>query len=225
MTPATADAELAAVARLLSLAVSTPRAETLEELKALAGALAAQPGAPDDLHELTLHLDRASPSDLAAEYDRLFGRNPVCPPYEGSYDADPFRQTRELADVNGFYLAFGAQAAGPAAERSDHIGCELEFLSCLVLMRLAAAEAGSASGESTCRHAEDAFLADHLGRFGRAFFKGVGEDARAPLYACVARIGERFLAGELERRSLEPASLSGRRRLGVEQDRLRCGEG
>ena len=33
------------------------------------------------------------------------------PPYEGSYEVDPFRQGRQMADVAGFYRAFGAEAA------------------------------------------------------------------------------------------------------------------
>jgi TorA maturation chaperone TorD len=223
VTPTGHDVEVAATYRLLSLAFSPPREETLAELEALVGGLAERPDAPAALQALAELLDALSPAELEADFARLFTRDPICPPYEGSYEADPFRQARELADVNGFYLAFGARPAGPAAERADHVACELEFLSYLVLARLAAAEAGRSALESTCRDAEDAFLLDHLGRFGGAFFSGVRDGAHAPFYTQAAEVGERFLAGELAGRGLAPEPSRGRRRLAVEADCLRCG--
>jgi TorA maturation chaperone TorD len=216
--------EVAVLARLLSLGVSPPRSETLDEMRSLAAGLADRGGQPPELGELAAALETGSLEHLEAEFERLFGGDPVCPPYEGSYQADPFRQARELADVNGFYLAFGASPAGPAAERGDHVGCELEFLSFLALKQLAAGLERTSEDAETCRQAEDSFLRDHLGRFGPTFFRTLREHALEPAYESLARLGERFLAEELARRGLEPEALgTRRRRLGVEADVLECG--
>lgn len=199
--------ELVATARLLSLGLSPPDRETLAEAGALAAALG-----------VALPVDEA-PEELVAEYHRLFDGEARCPPYEGSYERDPFRQLRSLADVSGFYRAFGAEPSGPARERADHVGCELEFLAFLAARRLAAGERDAA----VCREAEDAFLRDHLGRFLPLFARSLAAATGSPFYAALAALSESFAARELERRGIECRPLSPPRRLAVEADELACG--
>ena len=215
---------VAALSRLLALGFSPPREEGWAEIGALARGLGARPGAAPELAELLALLGETGPVGLELEFERLFSGETPCPPYEGSYAVDPFRSAREMADVSGFYLAFGAEPGGPAAERPDHIGCELEFLSFLALKRLGAFAAGEAELEEICREAEDAFLCDHLGRFGPPFFLDVREHTEASVYDCLARLGERFLSKEVARRGLEPESLRPRPRPFASTDAFSCGD-
>jgi TorA maturation chaperone TorD len=146
-------------------------------------------------------------------------------PYEGSYEVDPVRQGRQLADVAGFYRAFGAEAHGPAAERPDHVGCELEFLAFLELERMLLAESDDEAGADLVDEIAGSFVRDHAGRWLPTFFAGVREVTKAgSTFAALAALGERAVAEELERRGLEPSALPRRHaRLSVEQDAFDCG--
>ena len=219
--------------RLLSLGLATPTEERLAEIRLLAEALAE--------YELVVNRDERSPiegsalaalrehandevSALAAAHQRLFGGAVQVAPYEGSYEADPFRAARVMADVAGFYRAFGADAGGPAAERVDHAGCELEFLAYLGARRLAALEAGDGEAAERCLEIEEAFLVDHAGRWLPTFFRQLAAAADDGFYALVGLLGEELVTAELTRRGLEPAPLGQkRRRLAVEEDAFECG--
>ena len=115
----------AAVWRLLSLGFARPSAESVAEVEALAEAVLELGGGLPAIEKLLGAIRASAPEDLEAESQALFGGTVAVAPYEGSYELDPVRQGRQLADVAGFYGAFGAEAHGPAAERPDHVGCEL----------------------------------------------------------------------------------------------------
>ena len=98
-------------------------------------------------------------------------------PYEGSYEDDPFRQARQMSDISGFYRAFGAEAHGPAFERPDHAGCELEFLAYLGARRLVAENADHLDEADLCVEVEEGFLREHAGRWLPTFFRAVEQAA------------------------------------------------
>lgn len=227
MTTAAAPATArSALFRLLALGFAPPSAETLEEVEGLADALAGLPGTPAELEDVRRSARAASVDSLAGAYQWLFGGSVRVAPYEGSYELDPIRQGRQLADVAGFYRAFGAEAHGRAFERPDHAGCELEFLSFLELRALTAAEEGDGAAAALVEEIGAAFLRDHAGRWLPTFFAGVREAGAggAPFYRALAALGERVLADELARRGLEVAPLpAARRRLAVEGDAFECG--
>lgn len=216
------DVESVALLRLLSLALASPTRERIAELRALAHGLATREEPQPELGGLLAALHGATAESLQPAYQRMFGGAVELAPYEASYEADPFRQARQMADVAGFYRAFGADAHGPAADRPDHAGCELEFLAFLGARRLAAEDAGRDDEAARCHEIEDAFLREHAGRWLPAFFRALaGTDSG--VYAAVGLLGERVLLDELERRSIEPESIGPRaRRLSVEDDELRC---
>jgi len=215
---------LAALWRLLSLGFTAPTPETVAEVEALAAGLA-EAEAAGDLGDLRSALCECGVDELAAEYQRLFGGAVLVPPYEGSYEADPIRQGRELADVAAFYRAFGAEAHGPAAERPDHVGCELEFLAFLELRRIAALEEGVEHAADVDDHVAATFLQDHAGRWLPTFFADVhAACADKPVYRALAALGAAALDAELERRGITCTPLPRRRgRLAVERDRFDCG--
>jgi TorA maturation chaperone TorD len=225
MTTATSGGiALAALWRLLSLGFTPPSSETVAELETLVAGLAeAEPSG--DLEDLRSALCECGVDELAAEFHQLFGGAVLVPPYEGSYEADPIRQGRELADVAAFYRAFGAEAHGPAAERPDHVGCELEFLAFLELRRLAAAEEGVEQAAEVDDHVAATFLRDHAGRWLPTFFADVhAASADKPVYRALAALGAAVVNAELERRGIACSPLPRRRtRLAVERDRFECG--
>src|SRR6266508_2509592 len=114
---------------------------------------------------------------LAATYWRLFGhttRGLICA-CETEYGPDNgFHQPQQLADISGYYLAFGLRSVAGSDARADHIACECEFMDvlnrkeALLVSHLARGPQLDETLEAT-RQATRTFLRDHLGRFGRAF--------------------------------------------------------
>ena len=214
----------AALWRLLSLGFAHPTDEMLGELRALTEGILELEGSAE--LELVLEALRSSRADdLEAEYQALFGGKVAVAPYEGSYELDPVRQGRQLADVAGFYRAFGAEAHGPEAERPDHLGCELEFLAYLELRRLVLEEADDADGAELLDEIAESFLGDHAGRWLPTFFEDVRRTApEGSVFAAFAALGEAVVAAELERRGIQPSPLPRRHTLlSVEQDSFDCG--
>jgi TorA maturation chaperone TorD len=214
---------LAAAWRLLSLGFAAPSEETLTEIESLAEALLEVDTAPElsDVLEAVRHVDY---DEAAAQYAALFRGKVLVAPYEGSYELDPTRLGRQLSDVAAFYRAFGAEAHGPAAERPDFVGCELEFLAFLELRRLEAIDAGE-EGLDVLEGLRDAFLTDHVGRWLPSFFAalGVAAEDRSPLYGALAAYGRSVLGDELDRLGLEPSPLPRRPGSSLDADVLECG--
>lgn len=216
---------LAALWRLLSLGFAAPNEETVAEVEALADGLA-QAGDLPEVADVLATVRAADPVELEAQYSALFRGTVLVAPYEGSYEADPIRQGRQMADVAAFYRAFGAEAHGPTADRPDFVGCELEFLSFLELRHLAALE-GEEEGFDLVAEIGDSFLADHAGRWLPTFFADVTKAApEAPFYLALAALGARVIEEELARRHVEPSRLPRRHgRSSVERDAFECGPG
>ncbi|MEZ5098382.1 MAG: molecular chaperone TorD family protein [Thermoleophilia bacterium] len=222
-------AALALAARLVALGLAPPDGASVAALRLHAEGLAAAPDVADWLRELCAELaqllaDEAVVAALPACHQLVFGGRVAVSPYESSYEADPFRSSRQVADVAGFYRAFGADATGAAAERPDHVGCELEFLSFLVLRRLEAGERGDAEAAAVCCEAEDAFLREHVGRVLPLIARQVAVARGAsPVHRLVALVAERLILEELDRRGLVAiAPPRARPRTAVEEDDLTC---
>jgi TorA maturation chaperone TorD len=181
------DEDVAVAAAAVAVGVTRPR--VLEEVDALAAALAERPEAPAELESLHTAIAGSSPAAVGAAQQRLFGGKVEVAPYEGSYEDDPFRQARQMSDVAGFYRAFGAEAHGPAHERPDHAGCELEFLAFLGARRLAAAESGHDAEADLCLEIEEVFLRDHAGRWLPSFFRAVERQAPDGFHKALGRLG------------------------------------
>lgn len=209
--------ERVAALRLLALALAPPSAGTLEYVALLAGALDER-----GVAEARAVLDAVAVTgsdDVAAAHERLFGGEVAVPPYEGSYEADPFRQARQLSDVAGFYRAFGTEAHGPAAERPDHAGSQLEFLSYLGALALEGGEEAD-----RCRAIEASFLTDHAGRWLPVFFASLESAATSDYHRAVARLGSLVLDAAIADHGLAIEPVRGRAgRSPVQADELECG--
>lgn len=149
---------------------------------------------------------------LAAAHARLFGHSQglVCP-FETEYGSGgSFRQPQELADIAGFYLAFGLRPATGADERADHVACECAFMDFLARKEayvLASEPDGIGAAEAEEMHdviraAAASFLRDHLGRFGTAFATRLARAAEGDLFGALGGVLARLLALECERMSV-----------------------
>ncbi|MBI2060938.1 MAG: molecular chaperone TorD family protein [Nitrospirae bacterium] len=76
-----------------------------------------------------------------------------------------FRKSRDLADITGFYRAFGMEINSSDRERVDHLSVEAEFLSWLCAKQAVALFDGMIEEAGVCREAEARFLKDHFLRW------------------------------------------------------------
>ncbi len=122
---------------------------------------------------------RSEASELARLYDMLFPREGGVWLYESEYRSrHEFQRVENLADLNGFYRAFGLQVQ---QERPDHLSVELEFMHVLVMKELWARAADSPESPArwaVTREAERAFLRDHLAAWVPVLAQAIGRRAR-----------------------------------------------
>lgn len=107
----------------------------------------------------------------------------------------------ELADIAGFYRAFGVEMT-PGAERVDHIAVELEFLHLLAVKTAFAEENGELENADICRDAASNFLNGHLGRWCDKFSAWLDAHAAADLYRLAGNILAAFV--RLVKQSKQP---------------------
>ncbi len=146
--------------------------------------------------------------ELREAFVELFGHTVrgKCPPYELEYEQGEIMQrAADLADVSGFYTAFGLDVFGLRGERPDHLSVECEFMSVLCAKEDHGIETGPEELLDTCRKAQRDFLRDHLARWLPAFANRVieasGGSARSAhgFYNAMARFADAFVSGECRR--------------------------
>jgi TorA maturation chaperone TorD len=154
--------------------------------------------------------------DRRAEYDRVFGVvvSRECPPYETEYHSagETFFRSQQLADVAGFYRAFGLEPARATPERVDHVALELEFMAFLLLKKrlaLGAADESPIALEHlmVCDEALRDFFRDHLGWWVPSFAMGLRRKASTGLYAALAQVLAALMPIERQRFGVAPPRL------------------
>lgn len=157
--------------RLLSLACDYPTPDTCKSLRGVAGTGAVAAGVigadiAGELQHLCAVLEASDDAALEQAHTAVFTMttSELCPAYETAYTAKHlFQVSEQMADVAGFYRAFGVEAHG---ERPDSLALELEFAYLLALKEAYALEHHGRAQVTICRKAERAFFRDHLGRWG-----------------------------------------------------------
>lgn len=145
-------------------------------------------------------------AQLRAEHVRLFGHSirGSCPPYELEYGrGEIVQQTAELADIAGFYSAFGMQLAESAFERADHVAVECEFLSVLCAKEAWGRQQDDRDLVETCCDAQRLFLRDHLAKWLPAFVGRVEAADAGGLYGRFATLASAFIHDECRRFEIE----------------------
>jgi nitrate reductase assembly molybdenum cofactor insertion protein NarJ len=195
----------AQVYRFLADALLYPQENWLEDLPAL------QPVLQDlglvDLQPSPVDMELSA---LQLEHRRVFGlTGSLC--YETEIGLPhEFRQSQEMADIAGFYRAFGFTTGGPVRERTDHIAAELEFMHLLALKEACALEAGIAEHREVSLEAQRSFLHEHLGSWAGLFADALEKMTGKGIYSDLARFTAAFIHADAARLgiSLEPRPLA-----------------
>lgn len=191
--------------RLLAEGVSYPTADGIELLRrpyldaVRAGSVTRGARAEDALAALGRTLSSLDLAAAESAYAMTFGHAGIshAVPYEAPYlTTNVFQETAALADVTGFYRAFGVEPSATRRERADHVALELEFMHLLTYKEGYALRNAGPDAAAVCAGAQRSFLAAHLGRWGSLFFRRLGEIAEATHYGPLAVLGETFLAAE-----------------------------
>ncbi len=206
----------AVVYRMLSVGFQTPTEQRLERIgardgfRAVVAALQYLDPQVNGLASASAHLATMRVPDedsLAASFWRLFGhttRGPICA-CETEYGPDNgFHQPHQLADIAGYYLAFGLHPVVATDTRADHIACECEFMDFLSRKEAHLLDRGDASADTSetleaTRIAARSFLRDHLGRFGRAYAARVAAEDGEGYFGALGRVLLAFVDTECVR--------------------------
>ncbi|GBD25182.1 Chlorate reductase assembly chaperone protein [bacterium HR30] len=176
--------------RLLATALSYPSEETLACIDTTAEQLAGGMREFAPLMERLCVCARTSdPTSLAAEYLRIFERDSPCSPREGSWNLQgAMSRPALLADISGFYSAFGVGLGKVLGDTEDHLAAELEFLGFLALKLAYALSTENDEGVAVVNRAIRAFWSDHVARFILPFARALEETTREEFYRIVARM-------------------------------------
>lgn len=135
----------------------------------------------------------------------VFGTPAPYPPYEGEYGmAHVFMKLQSLADVAGFYRAFGLELSPSFKDRPDHIAAEFEFMHFLLVKQAQAAASGRTDLAEETHRAEAMFLSDHLGAWAPGFLKAVAAEGGHAFYEALADVGGQLLSLEIARLGVAP---------------------
>ena len=112
---------------------------------------------------LAVRLESVKPTDLQElqeAYMQLFDPVNGPFPYESEHTkTHEFSKANILADIMGFYRAFGVE---PTNDRADHVAAELEFMHFLMVKEMHASSKGEHENALICRQARESFFREHL---------------------------------------------------------------
>lgn len=149
-------------------------------------------------------------SSLAmTDYALLFGHavRGSCPLYELEYgQAEIVQQAGELADIAGFYTAFGLHHATESMERVDHVSVECEFMSVLCAKEAQGILSSDLGLSEASGDAQRMFLRDHLARWLPALAESVTKSNPDGFYGSLARLSKAFLRSECQAFGITPGS-------------------
>ena len=130
------------------------------------------------------------------------------PIYETEYGYESiFQKTNAMADIAGFYRAFGVDLDPDSYERVDNVTTELEFMHLLTCKEAEALETDNAPGEETCLSARKKFLEEHLGRWISGFAEAFKKQHGPGVYSCIMILTASFVISEVKCLGLNPETV------------------
>jgi TorA maturation chaperone TorD len=159
-------------------------------------------------------LDRLPESQQAlnALYEDTFGLlvSSACPPYETEYvdSKFAFQRSNALADVSGFYHAFGLTTSDRHPDRPDHVVLELEFMAQLLGLERDAADDDAdrrAAQRQVCREAQAHFFREHIAWWMPVFARLLGREEPQGFYAAAGVFLAALISAERAMLQLPPA--------------------
>lgn len=206
-----------AIYQALALGFGYPSEATLSQLKGQWGRLLeASLHWPDGVKPRFVQAARllhgSDGETLQTEYIRLFGPAGSCPLHETTYgDAGGLLgKAAQLADISGFYLAFGVQPGPGETHPEDHVSLELEFMSVLSVKEAYALAEGWQEPLEIARHAQRRFVQDHLGTWTHTVTERLESCGPHPFYAALGEALRRLMRAEVTRLQVSPVTISGR---------------
>lgn len=148
-------------------------------------------------------------ADLHREYDRLFTHRTsvICPIYEVEYDRNrAVSQGPTLADIAGFYRAFGLELA--VNDRPDHLALELEFMGFLAYKEALALQNDLLEQAKICCNAQRKFLEAHLGRWVGLCADILKRESRLEFYRALGASLKTFIESECRELGARPAVIA-----------------
>ncbi len=169
--------------------------------------------------------------EMESEYLRIFDLGKIISPYETEYLQEKIsRKPFELADIAGFYQAFGFDLSDGAENREpvDHIAVELEFMAILAYKEHYAVEHRQEEHLTVVREAQKKFLHEHLAGWGFFFCSRVQKIECEAYYKQLGKLLESVLNAECEKHGLN-ISLYEKEKIVdthscVKEDELTCGQ-
>ena len=134
-------------------------------------------------------------------YNRVVGHtiSKDCPLYEGQYGAaHVFQQVQDLADIQGFYRAFGLDISEEEKERCDHISVELEIMQFLLYKQAYAIENHGKEEAEICLDAQKKFLKEHAGKWIPLFALLFGRKSMDGFYFAISEVMKEFIRLEMD---------------------------
>lgn len=201
----------AALYRLCAVALGYPAPGRLADVARLAeGATSAADGAlRSRLLALAETARGTDDGSAAAEYVALFDGAVRCPPCEGAYGPPQMAgKAALLADIAGFFAAFGLEPSQGQPDVEDHVATELEFMSALAVKEAWALAEGHHEHAEISRDAAARFLTDHLGRWAAAFATALTTASEAAYYRAVAALLDAWVKADAATLGATPTPLA-----------------
>jgi TorA maturation chaperone TorD len=145
--------------------------------------------------KLMAKLDNSNLAIISNDFVYVFGHtlSKQIAPYalEHLKNKDLFFQTQKLADLNGFYKAFGLEVE--SIERADHISTQSEFLSFLLLKQCLAEKDSLSEEKKICVKAFHDFQRDHFLDWVEMFAKNLTTHIDSDFYLLAGKFLSEFL--------------------------------
>lgn len=150
-------------------------------------------------------------SDLQAEHRRVFSNVITldCPPYETLFGNDHvFGQAHMMADIAGFYKAFGLELSRDIHERLDHLSVELEFMHFLAYKESFARCHHGDEKTQIVVDAQKKFVKEHIGRWVPLFSRMLMKKAETGFFRYMAEFTADWVEFEVAYLGVNPQPYS-----------------